>query len=249
LSASPPAGTPFEVRRVGFGEAVAVARDALAPLRAAPLRLIGLFLLLWIPIQLLVSVPTLGLFLREAVAAVAFAGLTVALDAARRSDPPDFHHLGVVLRFPPDKLALLVLSAVLPMLAGVVAVALIWGYDATVAFVDALGQSSGHPSADMVLGLRVAAYLAGLPFTFVLPVWSLYGWSGSRSMGANLLVCLVNWRWVLAMTAVLLAAQTAIDGLYGLGAGWDLVSLLCDIAVQLLSLSWTLALARRALPA
>jgi hypothetical protein len=248
MSAVPPDGGRFEVRRVGLGDAASILHDALAPLRAAPLRLLGLFLLLFIPSELLINVPTLGLILRGAAEAVAFTGLTVALDAAAHAVPPDFPHLGVVLRFSPGKLAMLILSGALPFIVGLATLGLGWGYDATGAFLASLLQENAHPSADMAAALRTAACLASLPFAFVQPVWGLYGWSGSRSMGANLLVCLVNWRWVLAMAVAQLAAGMGIEWIDQQGGGWVLLSILCDVAVSLLLLSWTLALARRSLP-
>jgi hypothetical protein len=244
---APRAGS-FEVRRVGFGEAADLLRESLAPFKAAPLRLIGMFLLLWIPIEVVSDIPTLGLILRQAAAAVAFTGYTVALDAAARADPPDFRHLGVVLGFRRDKLLMLILSGVLPVLFGLAVLWIVWGYEATAAFIHELTQASSHPSANMALDLRVAAYLASLPFTFVAPVWGLYGWSGSRSMGANLVACLVNWRWVLAMTGLLLLVETVLDWLTAQGIEWALLSLLGVIAMQLLSLAWTLVLVRRSLP-
>jgi hypothetical protein len=241
-------GGRFPLRRVALREAGPLLRATIAPFRAYPLRLIGMFLLLWVPIEALAGLPTLGLFLKEIADAVAFTGYTLALDAATRSDPPDFRHLAVVLRFGRDKLILLALSGLLPILFAVLVLYGVWGLEATTGFLDELARMAGHPSSAMVLDLRAAAYLASMPFTFVAPVWALYRWSGSRSMAANLLACLVNWRWVLATTGIQALAETLLDSLSTRGEGLALLSLVGVIALQMLSLSWTLALAQRSFP-
>jgi hypothetical protein len=67
-------------------------------------------------------------------------------------------------------------------------------------------------------------------------------------MAANLLACVVNWRWVLVTTAILALADTLLDWISGQGDQMALLSLVGVIALQLLSLSWTLALAQRSFP-
>jgi len=242
-------GWRFAVRRVSFSETRQLLQGTIAPLRAAPLRLIGMFLLLWVPIEALIGLEDLGLFLKEAVAAVAFTGYTCALDAASRAQPPDFSHLGVILRFGRDKLILLVISGVVPILIGMLLLYGVWGQEATAGFLRDLSRTAGHPSPAMALDLRAADYIASMPFTFVAPVWALYHWSGSRSMAANLLACLVNWRWVLVTTAASALADTLFDWLSERGEQLALLALLGVIALQMLSLAWILALAQRSFPA
>ncbi len=245
----PPLGWNFPLRRVAFGEAGALLRASIAPYRAAPLRLTGMFLLLWVPIEALMGVEVFGLFLKEVAAAVVFTGYTCALDAAGRSEPPDFRHVGIVLRMGRDKLILLALSGLLPILIGALVLCGVWGLQETTDFLADLSRTTGHPSPQMTLDLRAADYLASIPFTFVAPVWALYRWSGSRSMAANLLACAVNWRWVLVTTGVLALADTLLDWLSSQGDDLALVSLAGVIVLQMLSLSWTLALAQRSFPA
>src|SRR5258708_18768280 len=103
-------GWRFALRRVGFGETRLLLRESIAPFRAAPLRLVGMFLLIWIGQLLISRIPTYGIFLNDIVAAVAYTGYTFALDAATRSEAPSFQHLGVVLRFGRDQLILLALA-------------------------------------------------------------------------------------------------------------------------------------------
>ena len=143
---------------------------------------------------------------------------------------------------------LLVLSGLLPILFGALVLCAVWGLNDTSTFLSELTRSTGHPSAVMALDLRAADYFASMPFTFVAPVWALYRWSGSRSMAANLLACLVNWRWVLATTGFLAAADTTLDWLSGQNDELALVSLAGVIVLQMMSLSWTLALAQRSFP-
>jgi hypothetical protein len=241
-------GWKFPLRAVALNEAGQLLRESIAPFGAAPLRLTGLFLLLWIPIVLLVFAQPVGPFLSETASAVAFTGYTAALDAAARSEPPDFRHLAIVVRFDFEKLMLLMLTGLLPILAAVLVLYGIWGIQDTAQFLDDLSRADGHPSARMMLHFEAAEYIAGMPFAFAAPVWALYPWSGSRSMAANLLACLVNWRWVLVMTAFMALADNLLIWLRELGPELAIASDIGVIATQMLSLAWTLALARRSFP-
>jgi hypothetical protein len=243
-----PTGLRFPLRQVALSEAGPLLHAAVAPYRAAPLRLTGLFLLLWLPVVLLAAVQTLGPFLSDVAAAVAFTGYTAALDAASRSEPPDFRHLGVVLRFGGDKLGLLMLSGLLPILIAVLVLYGVWGVKETATFLDQLYGGNTHPAPVMELGLRGVDYLASMPFTFVAPVWALYRWSGSRSMAANLLACWVNWRWVLVIAAFTALTDNLLVWLRGQGPELAPLSDVAGIVLQMVSLSWTLALAQRSFP-
>jgi hypothetical protein len=245
----PSLGWRFPLRRVTFRELGPLLHASVAPFRVAPLRLTGLFLLLWVPIVILTFTQVLGPFLSDVAGAVAFTAYTAALDAAGRSEQPDFRHLGVVLRFPRDKMLLLMLSGLLPLLVAVLVLSAVWGLTETGAFLDALGRATGHPSPVMSLDFQAAEDIASMPFTFVGPVWALYRWSGSRSMAANLLACLVNWRWVLALTGFTALMENLLVWLRDQGGDVALLSQLGVIVLQMLLLSWTLALAQRSFPA
>jgi hypothetical protein len=238
----------FPLRRVGLGEASALLQASLYPFRAAGLRLLGLYLLLWIPIVLFAFAGALGPSLFDIYAALAFTGYTCALDAASRSELPDLRHLGVALRFGPDKLMLLVLTGVLPRLAAIAVMWSLWGIDETARFLDALAQPQSHPVPAMKLLYELAQSLAQLPFTFVAPVWALYRWSASRSMAANLLACWVNWRWVLAMTVVTALIDDWLIWLKSQGDALEALSVIATLALNLLLLAWTLALVHRSFP-
>jgi len=234
---------------VALSEAGQLLRDSFAPFRFAPLRLTGLFVLLWIPILLLVSFePPIGPFLSEAASAVVFTGYTAALDAAARSEPPDFRHLGVVARFDFEKLMLLMLSGLLPILVAALVLCGLWGWQETADFLDQLSRPDGQPAPGPMLDFEAAEYVAAMPFTFVAPVWALYRWSGSRSMAANLLACVVNWRWVLALTGFMAFADNVLIWLRSLGGNLMILEDVGVIATQMLFLAWTLALAQRSFP-
>jgi len=242
-------GGRFALRRVGFGEAGLLLQESIAPFRAAPMRLTGMFLLLWIGQLLVTRVPTYGIFLSGIVAVVAYTGYTAALDAAARSEPPDFRHLGVVLHFGQDKLIVLALSGILPLLAAFLVLFGLWGSEATAGFLADIYRSPGHESAVVSLDLWAAENIASLPFFFVPPVWALYRWSASRSMAANLLACWVNWRWVLLTSALAALAEKFLTWLLFQSPGLQLLAQLGILALGMFSQAWTLALAQRSFPA
>ena len=248
MEPDPSLGWRFPVRRIPFGEAGELLRASIAPYRAAPLRLLGMFLLLWFPIVVVAYLDSAGPLLAEIAAGIAFTGYTAALDAAIRSETPEFKHLGVILRFDRGKWVLLILSSVVPTLIAFLVLYGVWGYQATSEFLKEWSRPGGQPLPVMSLDLRTADYIAGMPFTFVLPVWALYRWSASRSMAANLLACLVNWRWVLAITGFQALGDTVLIWLRGQGDDMVLVSDIGVVALQMLELSWTLALAQRSFP-
>ena len=241
-------GWRFPLRRVGFDETAQLVRESVAPFVAAPFRLTWMFFMLWVAVQALVLVPTLGQFLIEMAAAVAFTGYTAALDAAARSEPPDIRHLAIVARFDRDKLILLVLTGLLPVLFAVLVLYAVWGLQETARFLDALGSPDGHPSARLVWHFQAAKYIASMPFTFAAPVWALYHWSGSRSMAANLLASLVNWRWVLVMTGFEALVSEGLVRLQDQGGDFLALSAVLGVALDALTVSWTLALAKRSFP-
>ena len=154
----------------------------------------------------------------------------------------------MILGFRRGKLVLLVVSGVTPLLCGLLVLYGLWGADQTSAFLAALSEAKGRESPSMALNLWAAENVAGIPFTFVAPVCALYRWSGSRSMAANLLACIANWRWVLVTTAVFALADRLLVMMLHQGAELALLALAGVLALQMFSLTWTLALARRAFP-
>src|ERR1700741_3344755 len=110
-------GERFPLRPVALGEANQLLHESIVPFRAFPAQLTLMFLALWIPVELLRFAPPIGPFLRDVASAVAFTGYTVALDAAARFERPEIRHLAVVVRFDFEKLMMLVLSGLLPIVA------------------------------------------------------------------------------------------------------------------------------------
>jgi hypothetical protein len=245
---APPGPGGFVVRRIRLNEAGALLREALAPLRASPALLAGWFGVVSLPIFLLLDRQISSLFLREAYAAVAYAGYTVALDAARRKEAPQWRHLAAVFGFGEGKLVLLIVSGIVPAAVGLLTLYAGWGGEATSRFLSATAQAQGPDERAMSLVRFASEMLADLPFTFVAPVCALYSWSGSRSMGANLLACVANWRWVLLTSAAFALAAQGLVALAERGPSAEILALSCELALEWFSLAWTLALARRTLP-
>jgi len=153
-----------------------------------------------------------------------------------------------VARFDRDKLILLMLTGLLPVLFALLVLCGVWGLQETARFLDALGNPEGHPSPRLVWHFQAAKYVAGMPFTFAAPVWALYRWSGSRSMAANLLASLVNWRWVLAITGFEAVASEGLVWLQQQGGDFLALSAVGEVMLDALTVSWTLALAKRSFP-
>jgi len=245
---APPAPGRFDLRRIRSDEFVVLLREAFVPLQAWPGRLIGWFALVYLPIFLMLDREIVSLFLRAAYGAVAYAGFTVALEAARRKEPPAWRHVASVFGFGEGKLVLLIVSGVLPAALGLLALLGIWGPDATAAFLKAPAEAPVPGSQQMELAEFVTEQVTQLPFTFVAPVCALYSWSGSQSMAVNLMACLVNWRWALLSTAAFSLAAQAMLSASDLGPAAQLLIVFGECALDFLLLAWTLALARRMLP-
>ena len=206
------------------------------------------FLLLSLPIYFLLDGDIVGLCLKEALAAVVYVGYTFVLDLASRAEAPELKQLGVIMALGRDRLLLLVASGVGPVLFGLLVLYVTWGADQTSAFLADLARGPGKESPAMAFDLWVVETVASIPFTFMAPVCALYRWSASRSMGANLLACAVNWRWVLVTTAVFAAADRMLVLLSHQGPGPALLALAGVLAMQAFSLSWILALTRLSFP-
>src|SRR5258708_21918389 len=128
-----------------------------------------MFLLLWIAFVLLASEQTVGPFLGDIAQAVAFTGYTCGLDAASRCEQPDFRHLGIVLRFEPSKLLLLMWSGLVPILIGVLVLWGVWGLKETGVFLAQLSRVHRHPPPVLEVDLRAPTSIATLPCTLVTP--------------------------------------------------------------------------------
>lgn len=248
---APPAGDApgFRVRPVRLDEAAGLLQDAGALIAAGGGRAAAWFALLSLPIVLTLDGQVLTLFLREAYAAVAYTGFTALLEAARRREVPQWRHFAGVFRYGESRVVLMILSGVVPVAIGLAALWAGWGFDATAAYLAAPAGPQGPAERQMAFDRFVAEVLADLPFTFIAPVCALYAWSGSRSMSANLIACVANWRWVLLTGAMFALASQALE-LLAAGGGLALegTALLGGFALEFLATAWTLALARRTFP-
>lgn len=244
---NPPVPGRFTVRRVPARDFAALIDETVAAYRAYWLRLLGMFALLFIPIEVLPSLPYVGMVLREALASVAFAGYFLALEAARHGRAPALVHIASAFRLPGDKLVLLVVTGVLPLVCALATWFASWGVEPALGYLSGESHVARPPTAEQLELIAVATVL-GAPFWFIQPVCVLYNWSASRSLAANLLACAANWRWVLGLSLVLVLAGIALDSLDQQGPLESLLALVGAMGTEMLLLGFTLVLLRRAIP-
>jgi len=243
-----PPGMPrrFAPRAVGLGEIPSLLQETAALLGAAPARLCGLFLLVYLPVQLLSGIPYAAKPLRLAIAAIGLAGYFVALEAARSGRVPGLLNMLVPWRLPAEKLILLAVSGLLPLLC----VLLVWWFDLGWDTVD--NFLSGPPPADGIslrqqLEFELAFNITGMPLLFVQPLCVLYSWSASRSLSANLLAVAANWRWALALALISIPIDLGLSAFDQGSAPEILLSLLADVAIEMAMGAFTLVLLQRSL--
>ncbi len=246
----PPAssGVPsrFHPKRVPLQSWLEIMRESASIIGAAPAGLVGLFLLVFLPIELFPDVPYLAMPLRITIASIGFTGFFQALQAVRDGRAPSLLDMAAAWRLPVGKLALLAGSGLLTFLCVVV----IWAFDVGASGVDDLLGGRVAPiavSERELLERIVGIDFASMPFYFLQPLCILADWSPSRTMAANLLACLANWRWVLALTLLQVPIDigiTAFDPENGLE---QLISLLSEVAVGIIFNAITLCLLRRSL--
>jgi len=248
IPAPAPLGTPrrFAPRTVGLDEFSSLARESAALLAAAPGRLCVLFLLVFLPIQLVPSLPYIAMPLRATLAAVGFTGFFAALEAARKGRPPSFLDMLLPWRLAPDKIALLVASGLVPLLLALVA----WWLDlGSNALDDLLGGRAGEgaPAMRQQLEFVVVINLVSMPLLFLQPLCILFPWSGSRTLAANVLAWLANWRWALVLALVSIPLAIGLDSFDPGDPVEILLSLISEVAVEIALSAFTLVLLQRSL--
>ena len=250
MSAQPPApwsaARRFAPRPVGLEQFPALARDAAALLGAAPARLSALFLLVFVPIQILPNVPYIGMALREALASIGFAGFFAALESVRLGQRPTILDMAQPWRLPADKLALLVASGLVPLLA----VLLVWWLDIGGAQLNALLSGRAPETtlpARQQLEFVVVFNLVGMPLLFIQPLCVLYTWSATRTLSADLLAWHANWRWALLITLMLIPIAIGLDSFDPASAPEIVLSLISEVAVEIALSAFTLVLLQRSL--
>ena len=243
-----PSGAPrrFAPRPVGLDQFPSLLRETAALIGAAPVRLCGLFLLVFLPIQLLPNLPYVAMPLRATLASVGFAGFFAALESVRQRRAATIMDMAQPWRLPADKLVLLVASGLLPLLA----VLLVWWVDLGGPELDAF---LGGRAADETLAMRqqiefvVVFNLVGMPLLFIQPLSVLFTWSASRTLSANLLAWVANWRWALVLTLVSIPVAIGLDSFDPASAPELVLSLLSEIAVEIGLCAFTLILLQRSL--
>ncbi len=244
--AAPGGSRRFAPRAVGLNEFASMLRDCGALFSAAPLRLPGLFLLVFLPIEVLAAWPYAGVALRFGVAAVAFCGYYAALAAVRAGRPPALADLLRPWQLPADKVVLLVASGLLPLVGGLLA----WwgdlGWNAVDAFLGGQVPTTGY-TLHQELEFAVTVNVVDAPLRFLQPLCVLYAWSATRSVAASLLCFAANWRWVLAMVVLSIAIAVGLDSVDTGSLAQILAALLVDVSVQMALGAFTLVLLQRSL--
>jgi hypothetical protein len=243
-----PAGAPrrFAPRRIAFDQGADLVRESYALLAASPWRLSGMFLLVFVPLQLLPNFPYVAMPLRVALASIGYAGFFAALESVRQGRPATLLDMALPWRLRPDKLVLLVAAGLVPLLV----VLIVWALDVGAGQFDALLSRQGP---DAVLAPRqqieyiLVSDLLGVPLLFLQPLCVLHAWSATRTLSATLILALVNRHWVLALTAVEIAVDVALVAFEPTSAAEDIVSLLTDLAVYMVLSAFTLVLMQRSL--
>ncbi len=250
MSGTPPApfGVPrrFAPQRVGMDQVAELVRDSYALLGASPWRLCGLFLLVYLPLQLLPSFPYVAMPLRVALASIGYAGFFAALESVRQGRAPTLMDMALPWRLRPDKLILLVASGLVPLLV----VLVVWWLDIGGVQLDGLlsGQpADATPAARQQIEYIVVFNVLGMPLLFLQPLCVLHPWSASRTLSATLIMWIANWRWALALTAAVIAIAIALVSFEPTSLAEDLVSLLTELAVYLVLSAFTLVLMQRSL--
>ena len=248
--------TRFAPQSVPLRQWPVVLREAVDLVAAAPWRLLGLYLLVYLPIQLIDGVAYMAMPVRAAAMTLGFSGLFVAMDRVRAGAKPGLRDMFAPWQLPWNKIGLLTLSGAL----GAMLIWTIWLADlgsAQLAQILARAFSeTGAPvpsAADPGLGLRLEAAvvdnLVAIPLLVLQPICVRYSWSAGRSLAATLVLGMRNAAWGLAFAAVLIPATMAmyvfpVDNLIDvfLLIGMDLVLGLITSAVCLVVLDRSLAL-------
>lgn len=221
-------------------------RETAGLLGASPGRLCGLFLMIFLPVQMVSALPYAAMPLRFSIAAVGLAGYYVVLEALRQGRPARLLDMLAPWRLPPDKIILLVASGLVPLLA----VLLVWwfdlGWEAVDAFLGGEIPADGFPvrqEVEFVLVLN----LVGTPLLFIQPLCVLHTWTATRSLSANLLAFAANWRWAAALALVSIPIAIGLDSFDPKTVPEILLSLAADVAVEMGLGAFTLVLLNRSL--
>lgn len=209
----PQSAQQFAPRAVSVELTGRLVRESMALLGAAPGRLIGLYLIPYLAVQLLSGVAYLAMPLRAGLASLAFTGFFCVLERVRRGQLPGWRDLGRPWHLPGDRIALLVGAGV----AQVLVVWLVWWIDlgstdldrllsAPLAGSDGDGKelavTVSHPALAQMIQMIAVDSALNLPLLLLQPLCVLYDWSATRTLAANLLASLANWRWGVLMAIV-----------------------------------------------
>lgn len=247
MNTASPGGTGrFAPHAIGLEQFVPLLRETGTLIGTAPSRLCALFLLVLVPLILLDLIPYAAKPLSAMLASIGFAGFFAALESARRGGVPSIADMMQAWRLPADKIVLLAVAGLLPLLC----VLLAWWADAGWPQVELIlnPPPEGEQIADrLATEESVVANLVEIPFFFLQPLCVLFPWSGSRTFAANLLAGVANWRWVLMLSLTSILIELALHALHPHDPAERLFSLFAAVAVDILQNAFTLVLLQRSL--
>jgi hypothetical protein len=222
-------------------------RETAALLGASFGRLLVLFLLFYLLVLFLQELPYVALPLTATLSAIGNAGFICALETTRQGRAPSILDMLYPWKLPTEKLVLLVLGGMLPILVGMLVWWLDLGADRFVTLLQTTDPAQ-IPSVGERIEFDLVIEVAATPLFFLAPFCVLYTWSASRTVSATVLAGLANWPWLVGYCAV----SVGIDlGFIALDATRDLalvpVGLAANIAVTMFSDAFTLVLMLRCL--
>jgi len=129
-------------------------------------------------------------------------------------------------------------------------VLLVWWIDIGGAQLDVLLSGQAPEAvlpARQQLEFVVVFNLVGMPLIFIQPLCVLNTWSATRTLSANLLAWIANWRWALVITLLLIPIAIGLDSFDPSSAPEIVLSLLSEVAVEIGLSAFTLVLLQRSL--
>jgi len=236
----------FAPRAVGLDQFLSLVQESTTLLGAAPLRLCGLFLLVYLPVQLIPGMPYMAMPLRAALGSIGLAGFFLALEAARVGRTPTLPDMLSGFRLPAGKLALLAAAGIVPLLC----VLAVWRADLGWGEFDIIlsGRIPGQMPAERQQVQFVLVYnLLSMPLLFLQPLCVVFAWTATRTLSGSLLVWLANWRWALLLTLALIPISFGIDEFDTTSGAQVFLALAGEVAVEVVLSAFTLVLLARAL--
>lgn len=216
------------------------AQHAFALLAAFPFTWLILVLGFLVLVESLMFVPYIGFISKLCVASLVAAQTLVLFAAASAGEPPQLGDLLGIFTLPLSAQLVLIISALIPFLAGM-------GYLVSQGGVESLAFFFGNilktkpPTSRRFIVFKGVMYATALPFTFVAAAITLRGLSGWNALDQALLAAMANWPALLVLFSTSMLFEWSVGHLprllpRRLGAA-------LAVALLLAFLAWSLAFA------